>query len=305
MQSGFIGVRAAGRSRARRRRDWRLAAVFIGPALAIYLVFMVYPFVGAIYLSLTSWDGFSSSPVFIGLQNYLDLLSDQRAWAALQHNILWVILGTLAPIAIALPLAILLWSGARYRVTFRAIYFIPTILPLVVVGIVWGWIYHPLYGVLNNVLTAVGLGDVARGWLGDPVAAPYAVLIAAVWAYFGTCVVILLGGLERVDPNLIDAAMVDGANARQRARHVVLPQIAPVLTVVTAITLIGGFQVFDIIFVMTQGGPGTATEVLATYTFKLGFTRNLVGYASAASMVITVLSLVATFIFIRLREREA
>jgi ABC-type sugar transport system permease subunit len=280
-----------------------MAAVFILPALLIYLFFMVVPFIGTLQLSLTNWDGFQEVPEFIGLANYQYLLTDERMSNALLHNLAWVIIGTAAPILIALPLAIILWTGVKGRLFFRTVYFLPNILPLVVVGIVWGWIYNPLFGSLNTSLRAIGLGDIARGWLGTPDTALPAVLATAVWGYFGFCVVVLLAGLQNVDVELVDAARVDGANAFQRARHIVIPQLAPVLTTLTAITLIGGIQVFDIVFVMTQGGPGTATEVLATYTYKEAFTRNHVGYGSAVSMVITVLSLVLAVAFVRFRER--
>jgi raffinose/stachyose/melibiose transport system permease protein len=272
--------------------------------LALYATFMLYPFVVSIYYSLTSWDGVSAEKEWIGIENYSRLLHDERMWNALWHNALWAALGTLAPIVIGFVVAVVLWEHGRFVTLLRTLYFIPFILPTVVVSTVWGWIYHPLFGVLNSGLNTVGLGSLSRAWLGDPHTALYAVLLAATWAAFGFVVVVLLAGLQRLDPTLIDAAVVDGAGWWQRVRFVILPGIAPVLTMVTTITLIGAFAVFDVVFIMTGGGPGYASDVLAIYTYKKAFTQNEVGYGAALSMVITVLSLVTALVFVRLRERS-
>jgi len=293
--------RAAGRRRA---TSWGLVAVFVLPSVLIYALFMVWPFVGTFQLSLQAWDGFAPERTFVGLDNYVALINDGEFWAALSHNLIWAVVGTIAPIAIGLALAIMLWSGARFRLAFRAIYFLPVILPIVVIGIVWGWIYNPLFGVLNTLFEAVGLDDWAKGWLGDPSTALYAVLAAAIWATFGFCVVMFLAGLQGIDLNLVDAAKVDGANAWQRARYVLLPGIAPVFTFVLTITLVGAFAVFDIVYVMTKGGPGTATETMAGYSYKMAFGRNFVGYGSAISMVIAVVSLILAVLLLRFRERR-
>jgi raffinose/stachyose/melibiose transport system permease protein len=301
-RAALVRSTTAGR---RRRTSAALIAVFVLPSLVIYFLFMVLPFLQTVYLSLTSWDGFAPTKDFIGLDNYAVLLQDGEFWDALSHNLIWAVVGTAAPIVIGLPLAIMLWSGARFRLAFRTMYFLPVILPEVVIGIVWGWIYNPIFGVLNSMLDGVGLGDVARGWLGDPDTALIAVLIAAIWATFGMVVVFFLAGLQGIDMNLIDAARVDGANAWQRTRYVILPGIAPIFTFVFTITLVGAFSVFGIIYVMTLGGPGTSTEVLAGYAYKMAFGRNYAGYGSAISMVIAVLSLVLAVAFLRIRERDA
>jgi ABC-type sugar transport system permease subunit len=292
--------RAAGR---RRRTPWPLVAAFVLPALVVYLVFLVWPLIGTLELSLHAWDGFAPQKTFVGLDNYIALSGDGDFWQALSNNVVWAVVGTAAPIAIGLPLAIILWSGSRFRLAFRAIYFIPVILPVVVIGLVWGWIYNPLFGPLNAILEGIGLEDVARGWLGDPDTALYAVLFAAIWSTFGFCVVMFLAGLQGIDMNLVDAAKVDGANAWQRARHVLLPGIAPVFTFVLTITLVGAFAVFDIVYVMTRGGPGTATETMAGYSYKMAFSRNFAGYGASIATIIAVISLVLAVILLRYRER--
>ena len=289
----------AGRHWAR----YRAGYLFVLPAFLLYAVFVVYPFVQSIYLSFTSWNGADPVKEFVGLDNYRRLFRDDLLWRSLWHNLIWVVIGTIGPLAIGLLLAQLLWRRPRGFTLFRTVYFLPQVLSSVVIALVWGWIYNPIFGILNEGLDAVGLENLSRGWLGDPDAALYAVLAAAIWATVGFVFVIFLAGLQNVSRDLIEAATIDGANAWQRFWNVTVPQLANVINVVTALLLIGGFSVFDIIFVMTGGGPANATEVIATYTYSEAFTQNRIGYAATLSLVITVVSLVASVVFIRLRER--
>ncbi|MDQ3693302.1 MAG: sugar ABC transporter permease [Chloroflexota bacterium] len=283
-------------------RRYRAGIFFVLPALLLYLVFMVYPFLQSIYLSFTSWNGATVVKEWIGLDNYRELLGDERLWLSLRHNVTWVIVGTAAPIAIGMLLALLLWRRPKGFTLFRTFFFMPQVLSAVVIGIIWNWVYNPIFGILNKGLDAVGLEGVSRGWLGDPDFALYAVLIASVWAEIGFVFVIFLAGLQGVSKDLLEAAAIDGANIWQRFRHVTVPQMSNVINVVVAILLIGGFNVFDMIFVMTGGGPANATEVIATYTYKEAFTQNNVGYATTLALVMTVISLVASVAFIKFRE---
>jgi multiple sugar transport system permease protein/raffinose/stachyose/melibiose transport system permease protein len=173
-----------------------------------------------------------------------------------------------------------------------------------VIGIVWQWMYNPIFGLINRGLESVGLEDLARGWLGDPEFALFAVLIAAIWAETGFAFVVFLAGLQNVSRDLLEAATIDGANAWRRFWNVTVPEMGNVLTVVTSLLLIGGFSVFDIIYVMTGGGPANATEVIATYTYEEAFPQNRVGYAATLSLVMTVIALVVSVVFVRVRERE-
>ena len=287
-----------------RRQQMYHAILFISPALAIYLIFMLYPFLNTIYLSFTNWNGATVTKDFVGLSNYARMLGDQAVWKAFYNNVIWVIIGTISPVVLGLFLALLLWSGARGSLFFRTVYFLPFILPLVVVSIVWQWIFHPLFGPLNKLLDSVGLEQLSRGWLGDPNTALYAVLVSAIPGATGLIVVILFAALQNVDVSQVEAAKIDGANWLQRAWYVVIPQLAPVITLVTSITLIGGFAVFDNVFVMTGGGPGHASEVLGTYTYQVAFQENQAGFGSALAVLMTTLSLVSAIVFVRLRERQ-
>jgi raffinose/stachyose/melibiose transport system permease protein len=301
---GLIRRRNGRATPTTRRTEIKTAVLFVAPAFIIYVVFMLFPFLNSIYYSLTSWDGVQNVKEFVGVSNYTTMFQDPLLIEAFWHNVFWIVFGTIGPVAIGLLLALLLWSTPRGGVFFRTVYFIPFILPPVVIGVMWGWIYHPLFGGLNTLLGWVGLDSLERGWLGDPTTALPAVLIAAIWGAFGFVTVVIFAGLQSVSQDLVDAAAIDGANWFQRARYVVIPAIAPVITLVTTITLIGGFAVIDYIIIMTGGGPGTATEVLGSYAYKNGFQFNQVGYGATVSTLITVLSLVAAVAFVRVRERQ-
>ena len=288
-----------------RRPQMYYAILFIAPGLAIYSVFMLYPFLNTIYLSFTNWNGATVTKDFVGLSNYVEMFGDAAVLRAFFNNVIWVIIGTISPVVLGLILALLLWSGTRGSLIFRTVYFLPFILPLVVVALVWQWIFHPLFGPVNKVLDSVGLEQLSRGWLGEPNTALYAVLISAIPGATGLVVMILYAALQNVDVSQVEAAMIDGANWFQRAWYIVIPQLAPVITMVTAITLIGGFAVFDNVFVMTGGGPGHASEVLGTYTYQVAFQQNEAGYGSALAVLMTTLSLVSAIVFVRLRERQS
>lgn len=287
-------------------RKWPASAtgfLFILPALVMYLTFHLYPFLGTFYLSLTDWDGAQKVRPFVGLKNYIDLMHDKLVWVALSHNLIWVVIGTITPIAVGLFLAMLLSSRPKGFMVFRTVYFMPQVLATVIVGTIWNWLYHPINGTLNLALKAVGLESLARGWLGDTKTALMAVLAAAIWAALGFYFVILLAGLQGIDTDVQDAAKIDGCNAWQRFRHVTIPQLSNVLTLTIVLALIGGFKVFDIVFVMTGGGPANATELIATYTYTKAFFEGNVSYAATLSVVMTVISLIASVATLKLRER--
>ncbi|GAA5059869.1 ABC-type sugar transport system permease subunit [Thermocatellispora tengchongensis] len=295
---------ATGPPGRRPRRGHGISYAFLLPAGALYAVFILYPLAESVFLSLTSWDGAQPEKEFVGLANFERMLGDELFWRSLGHNVVWVVLGTAATMAVAMLLAMLVWSRPRGFTAFRTLYFMPQVLPAVIVGIVWSWIYNPAFGILNRALEAVGLESWARGWLGDPDLALYAVLAAAVWAQIGLAFVIFTAALQNVDTDLIDAARVDGANAWQRFRNVVVPQLANAITLVTVLLLTHGFQAFDHVWIMTKGGPDDSTQLIATYTYQKAFMENEVGYGATLSLVLTVISLIVSVAVVRVRERE-
>lgn len=298
-------VRRAGKTSVRGSIDkHRTGILFILPALTVYAIFFVKPFLTSIYYSLTSWNGYDPVKQFVGVANYENLLRDPLVWLSLSHNLIWIAIGTLAPIVIGLPLAVMLTNIKRGRLLFQTAYFLPYILSGVMIGVIWGWIYNPVFGVLNYVLRSIGLGALATGWLGNPDLALYAVLVAAIWGYFGFCVVIFMAALQNINLELVEAAKIDGANPVQQFIYVIIPQLRNVLNVLIVYNLIGGFNVFDIIRVMTAGGPANNTEVIATYVYSVSFEQNRIGYGTSLSMVMTVLALGASYFYIRLRDKQ-
>ena len=275
----------------------------VAPVMLLTLAFFLIPLANAIYYAFVDFNGFDQSPPFVGFENFLELFRDPALPPALANNVIWIVIGTGAPLVFGLLLALLLWNVRRGTTLYRLAFFLPYILPGVAIGVVWGWIYDPLRGWLNELLQLVGLGHVATGWLGDPDTALYAVLATAVWTTTGFVLVIFLAALRNVDVELVDAAKIDGASQAQRLWYVVLPQIMPVFLMVTTITLIGGFSVFDIVFIMTGGGPAGATEVLGTYAYSNAFQLSRISYGTTLALVITLLAIPFAMALNRLQRR--
>ncbi|GAA1825641.1 sugar ABC transporter permease [Microlunatus capsulatus] len=273
-----------------RRAQRRLGVLLVLPVVALTVVFFLLPLANALVYSVVDFDGVSSNPPFVGLANFREMFADDEVWHALSNNAIWIVIGTVAPIAIGLLIALLLWGVERGSVLYRLCFFLPYVLPGIAIGIVWGWIYDPVQGLLNKTLAAVGLGSLARGWLGDPRWALYAVLVTAIWGATGFAVVIFISALRNVDVELVDASRIDGAAGPARLWYVILPQIMPVFLMVLTLTLVGGFSVFDIIFIMTGGGPADATNVIGTYSYTQAFQLSRIGYGTTLALLITVLS---------------
>ncbi len=289
--------------RVTRRAQTRLGIALITPLMLLTVVFFLFPLVNAIYYAFVDFNGINLQPPFIGLDNFVELLTDPNVWPALKNNVIWIIIGTAAPIIIGLALALLMWTVRRGSIFYRVAFFFPFVLPQVAVGVVWGWIYDPVRGWLNRALELIGLGSLGTGWLGNPDTALYAVLGTAVWATSGFVFVIFLSALRNVDAELVDASRLDGTNNMQRLWYIILPQIMPVFLMVTTLTLVGGFSVFDIIFVMTGGGPAGATEVLGTYAYTSAFQLNRISYGTTLALVITVLAIPFAVWLNRLQRR--
>lgn len=289
--------------RVTRRAQARLGILLVTPLMLLTVVFFVFPLLSSIYYSLIDYDGVSTNPPFVGLQNFVQMFSDPEVWHALGNNLIWIVIGTISPLVIGLIFALLLWTVRRGSRFYRLALFFPYVMPSVAIGIVWGWIYDPINGWLNVALRAIGLGRVTTGWLGNPHTAIYAILATAIWATCGFVMLIFLSALQNVDLELVDAARIDRANTVQRVWHVILPQIMPVFLMVTTVTLVGGFSVFDIVFIMTGGGPANASDVLGMYAFTNAFQLNKISYGTAIALLITALSIPCAVLLNRLQRR--
>ncbi|MBI3962322.1 MAG: sugar ABC transporter permease [Deinococcus sp.] len=189
------------------------------------------------------------------------------------------------------------------QIVFRVSFFLPAVLSLVIVGIIWGWVYNPLFGLLNSTLRALGLESWTRGWLGEPGWALAAIILAGAWTYFGFCMVVFLAALQGVDRSLYEAAVIDGASRPQVFWHITLPSIRGVITLMMVNSLVGSFKVFDIVYVMTAGGPFHNTDVIGTYMYTRAFRQSLVGYSASMAVVLTVVVVAGSLFLLWFRER--
>lgn len=278
-----------------------IAALFLLPAMGTFLVFICYPAVQSFFLSLTQWEGIGPKK-FVGLANYITIFTQtEQYWATLKNNLLWALCSATIPIWIGLLQANLLVRGRiRFAQVFQMIFFLPQIISSVVAAIIWKWIYDPNLGPLNLILRAVGLEG--RGWLGDPHTVLIALFGVYVWQSYGFCTVVFCAALQGIDEQLYDAATIDGCNRWQEFRHITLPSARQSMTTVLLLMIIWSFQVFDLVYTITAGGPGYSSYVISYYVYYEGFMANHVGFATALSITLTVIILVFSTVFMRIRE---
>nr|WP_240528512.1 sugar ABC transporter permease [Streptomyces humi] len=288
------------------RRDSH--ALFLLPGVLAFLAVVVVPFLMNTAVGFTDWQGVGS-PHWSGLANYRELLRDTEFWTSFRHSLFMVVAMALLPTALGLVLAAALFDyigkhfGTRIAAVLRACFYLPQVLPVAVAGIVWSWILAPDNGSLNTLLKAVGLGSWQQDWLGDPDIALYTVMGVLVWVQLGFPLVVFMAGLGRVDPQLYEAAELDGAGWWRRFRHVTLPQIRPEVYVVLTWCTIAALKVFGAVYVLTKGGPGGATDVPSYFSFTTFFEKTQVGYGSAISTVLTVIVLALAVLGLKLQNR--
>ena len=274
------------------KRQLRAALWFLAPALLLLLVFFFLPVIAGLLLGLTDFDiyaiGSPGNARFVGLENYARLLTNDVFWRSLANTLFFVALGGPLSVAVSLGAAMLVDAKlTRLRPLFRTIYFAPVVTTLVSVAIIWRYLYHPRYGLLNHVLGLVGLGPI--DWLGDPHWAMPAIVLVAVWKNFGYNMLIFVAGLQAVPAELYEAAAIDGASGLQRFRHITLPGLAPTFLFVGVTTMIGYFQVFAEPYVMTQGGPLQSTVSVLYLMYEEGFKWWNLGNASAVAFLLFVI----------------
>ncbi len=272
---------------------------FLAPALTVIAVFFFVPVVAALFLSLTDFDIYAvasrANLRFVAHENYARLLRDPLFWVALKNTVYFVAVGGPLSIAASLGAALLLTARqVRFQTAFRTIFFLPVVTTLVAVAVVWRYIYHPRFGLLNYALSLVGIAGI--DWLGERQWAMPAIILMAVWKNFGFNMVIFIAGLQSIPARLYEAASVDGARGWQQFRHVTLPMLAPTFLFVTLITVIGYFQLFAEPYVMTQGGPAHATLSVVLFMYQQGFRWWNMGYAAAVAFILFAIILCLTLL---------
>jgi raffinose/stachyose/melibiose transport system permease protein len=262
---------------------WR-AWMFLGPPMALLIALVIWPLLYLAFLSLQRWDGLGEMS-FVGMDNYVRALSDERFWTSVGNNLRWSLAALAIPPLIGLTLAILLArTRAIGRTAFRVLFFLPQMVASIIVAVIWRWIYAPS-GPANSALSTIGL-DVRPMWLADADLALIAVFVAYTWVTYGFSMLIFETSIRAIDESLFDAARIDGATFLQEIRHVLLPGIRTAIVTVLIVTAIWSFQIFDLIYLMTKGGPGDATQVLAIGIYTSTFAARDVGLGAAMAMLL-------------------
>lgn len=295
-------------SRAPGSAGGRAAALFLAPALVVIGVFFVGPVLAAFALSFTDFDIYALADPgvarFVGLRHYVALVENPFFWQALRNTCYFVFVGGPLSVAVSLGAALLVNARLlRFKALWRTVFFAPVVTTLVAVAIVWRYLYHTHYGFLNYALGVFGLGPI--DWLGDPTWAMPAIILLAVWKNFGYNMIIFLAGLQAIDPQLYEAAQIDGAGWGGQFRHVTLPQLAPTFLFVGILTMIGYFQLFAEPYVMTQGGPVRSTVSIVYLMYEEGFIWWNMGFATAVAFALFVIMLAGTFLQFRLQKGGA
>ncbi|MBN4049329.1 sugar ABC transporter permease [Clostridium estertheticum] len=276
--------------------------LFLLPVLIAYFVFFVIPVVSSFAYSFTDWNKFSQSVHFIGIKNYINLFGDQEILTGIKNSLIVAALLTFFQNIIGVPLAIILDRPLKSRNMLRAIFFSPAVLSTLIVGFLWSYLMSSAdYAVLNRILNLVGIHAV--NWLGDSEIALYSVIATQVWQWTGWVMIIYIANLQSIPQELYEAAKIDGASGWKTFTHITMPLLYPAASVCLVTGLVGNLKVFDIIFALTQGGPGGATDTILTVLIKRGTSEGSFGYASAFGMVFLILVLLITGIVMKFLKK--
>lgn len=303
--------RAVGRPRTprrRRRAQWVGYLPYLLPGAVAFAVVIGYPLVTNVYFSLFKWRGGMAPLRWNGLGNYADLMGDDRFWTSFGNSAAMIVAMVVVPTLLGLVLAAVLFDylgrrfGERVSSVLRATYYLPQILPVAVAGVLWNWILNSQTGALNVILRGVGI-ESPPNWLGDPATALPSVMLVLIWVQMGYPVVIFMAALQRVDPELYEAAELDGAGWWDRFRAITVPQIRPETFVVTLTCTVAALKVFGPIYVLTRGGPESSTLVPSYYSYLSFFDKSQVGYGAAIATVLTLVIVVVAVLILGLQNR--
>lgn len=279
------------------KREWLKGYLFIMPNFIGFLIFMAIPIIMGLIISFTDYNGFGSFQ-FVGLDNYIKMFQDEYFQVSFVNNIFYTLVTVPGTIVVSLLLAVAVNTGIKASGFFKTMFFFPTITSMVAVGIVWALIFNPYTGPLNQILQSLGIKNPPQ-WLASSDTALLSVMLVAIWKNAGYYMVILLAGLQSIPEQLYEAAQIDGAGAVKRFFRITLPMLSPTMFMVLILNIISSFQVFDLINIMTEGGPGRSTNVLVYRIYQEGFQQLEFGYASAMAYFLFLIVLIVTLIQFR------
>ncbi len=283
-------------------KNKKMLLVFLLPAVAAVALLIFLPVIVNVYYSLFKWTAYSKTMDFVGLRYIKKLFTDDTIWLAVTNNAKYAIVSIIFQVGLGLIIAYLLnsFANSRYAAVTRVIIFIPAVVSLTAIGLLWVIGYSPSIGFVNPLLEKIGLSSLTNDWLGNAKTAMWAVIMVSQWQYIGEMVMLYTVGLQSVPLEIYESAKIDGASGLQTFFRITIPLIKSTILMNTTITIIGAFMVFDEVYVMTSGGPGNATEVLATLMYKTGFRKDNMGYASAIGVLLFVITFAFSFIQMRM-----
>jgi raffinose/stachyose/melibiose transport system permease protein len=277
-----------------------ILALLLGPALIIFTFFVIIPVFQAAYFSLYKWNGLGPLQEFRGLKNFQVLFTNAIFHKALTNNLIITLVSLVAEIPLALYAALIISNkNFKLAVVFRTFFFLPYVLSEVITGLLWQFIYNPQYGLVKAISSFVAPGSPVPAFLADPKTVLGAIMVAIVWKYFGFHMSILIAGLQDIPDEIREAAKIDGATERQTTRRIVLPLLKPTILISVFFSIIGSFQVFDMVWAMGKGDPVNSAETMVTYLYKFGIQRFNIGYGSAVAVAIFVICLVFSLVYNR------
>jgi raffinose/stachyose/melibiose transport system permease protein len=286
------------RSRPTVSTRWLTIGLFVLPALVLYAIFVILPVLQAMQYSLYKWNGLEPLTDFVGIQNYVTAFGNKAFQASVGNNLLILVLSLFIQIPFSLALAVLLNRRVRGRAALRLLFFLPYVLSEAVTGIVFTLMLQP-DSVIDTSLKGIGLEGLIQDWLGDSNLVMFTLFVIISWKYFGFHMIIMLAGLQGIPRELEEAALIDGADRRQSFRYVTLPLLGPTIRVSVFLSMIGALQLFDMVWVMTAGGPINASSTMAIAMFKAGFRSNQFGYGSAIAVILFIFCLVVALLYQR------
>jgi raffinose/stachyose/melibiose transport system permease protein len=287
-----------------RREKLAIILLFLVPPALIYIGLVLFPMLQAMYYSLFRWSGLGPAEDFIGFDNFVRMFRDGVFLKALGNNVLIVVLSAGIQLPLALALALLIRHHMPGRRIFRVIFFLPFVLSEVITGVLWAFIFNPQVGLLNTVLAGVIPGFEPQGWLGDTSMVIFAVFAVITWKYFGLHLILYTAGLQNIPAELEEAALIDGASGWQVLRYITIPLLGPTLRLSFYLSVLGALQIFDLVWIMTTGGPVSASETMSTYLYKFGFQRFAIGYGSSVAVVLFAICFGFSFIYQRFVMRR-
>jgi multiple sugar transport system permease protein len=279
----------------------RAAWLFLAPSLVLFAIFTAIPVISALFISFTQWNLFNEV-TWVGLGNYLELAKDEIFAKVLGNTAYFVLISVPVQIVLALLCALALNRGIKGQTFFRVVYFLPVVTSTIAAALVWAWLFNSNFGLINAGLSLVGVTDLPK-WMGSTRWAMPAIIIVSIWQNLGYAMVLFLAGLQNIGKDVHDAAALDGATGWDRFWHITLPLLSPTTFFVLVISIIGSFQVFELVLVMTKAGPANATNTLVYYIYQNGFQFYQMGYASAAAMVLFLIVLAFTLVQYKLQHR--